>query len=310
METNFSFGVAAGWARSPERVADLCPTPITHITVGSITTLPREGNIGGTNFYVAPDGTSVNSLGLPNGGAEYWREVLPEMVELAHGADKELVASIAGFDSAEYTGLSLMAMECGVDGIELNFGCPNIWEDEKQKRILSFFPEEAGVVIGEVCGAIAPAIEISAKLSPYRVVAADGEESQRALLEEMARIISGYKHELAAVVTSNTLPNVKLFREDGRPALDVSNNIGGMAGTRLHEIAGENALLFRELLPESIKVIGCGGVQSGRTLHNFLSAGCSGVQIATAFFEHENLGVFSRILEEYVRKYADNFEIA
>jgi len=137
-------------------------THIGAITIGSITVLPRDGNAE-PRWYVG-DGYALNSFGMPNGGLEFYRTHLPEMIQIAHGADKKLSLSIAGFTTDEYIQLATMAHAARVDLIELNLGCPNISVDGVQKPIVSFDREKMAEIIDAVAGVTD--IPLMVKLSP------------------------------------------------------------------------------------------------------------------------------------------------
>lgn len=282
---------AAGWAKTVDHVKRLAEVPvITHIVAGSFTVVKREGNTGGTNFYVADDGTSTNSLGIPNGGIPYLTNRGEEMVRVAHDASKEFVLSIAGFSPNEYGLLAQAGIDIGADVVEVNAGCPNVWSGGEQKDIVSFSPPLLTSVI-EAVELTLPAdkpwwLKISPTANPK-----DRERITAVLL----------KARCSALVATNTFPNVSLYLDDDKPALDVANNYGGMAGTALKPIALSNCRHYHELLP-NLPIIGVGGVATGRDILDYRRvANCRGVQVGTAFFQNENLRVFQEMLSEYLK---------
>src|SRR3989344_4240020 len=132
-----------------EEVVDLSRTPVAVVTVGSITVEPRPGNQG--DVYCSARGQfSLNSLGLPNGGIPYYQDNLPHMTNVVRRTGKTLWVSIAGFTPEEYARLATLAVQGGADAIEINLGCPNVWQGGKQKRIACFDPRLVGEILGEV----------------------------------------------------------------------------------------------------------------------------------------------------------------
>ena len=117
-------------------VKTLVRSATSAIVVGSITLEPRPGNSG--DVFFVNNGFSLNSMGLPNPGADYYRKNLPEMVKLAHQARKPLFVSVAGFTHEEYADLTVLAFDGGADLVELNLACPNVWQGSSQKRIACF----------------------------------------------------------------------------------------------------------------------------------------------------------------------------
>lgn len=289
---------AAGWAKHREHVELLARVPdLTHIVVGSITVKPREGNTGGTAFNVAHDGTSLNSLGLPNPGMAYYEDVLPEFVGLANECGKKLVVSIAGFSTEEYVLLAKVVVGSGADACEVNLGCPNVFVAGEQKPITSYddaLVQSALLAVREVLEKTG--VELWVKLSP---------EQNPIRRIQIATWLGAIVAD--AAILTNTYPNVFLAEEDGSPLITVSNGIGGMAGTALKPIAMAMAQNIRPNVPKYTKLIGAGGVSVGADVRDYVrDAGCSGVAVGTAFFQNENPRIFGEILAEY----ADLFEAA
>lgn len=279
---------AAGWAKTVEHVRKLAKVPtLTHIVMGSFTVEPREGNTGGTNFDVAPDGTAVNSLGLPNGGIPYLEKYGAEMVRVAQDAGKASVISIAGFSPNEFGTLAKIASDLGTI-TELNVGCPNVHDTGKQKAIISYNWLDLQRTLEIVCRETIPGSHVWLKLSPY----SNPLDQDRAV-----RIVNKFSGEITTVVGCNTFPNVSLYHTDGRPYLDVASNYAGMSGTSLKPINLSQCRRYVEYLHSSISVIGAGGVASAQDATDYFRVGCQGVQIGAAFFNNENFRVFEEVAQ-------------
>jgi len=274
---------AAGWAKTVEHVRALAKVPtITHIVMGSFTIQPREGNTGGTNFDTAPDGTAVNSLGLPNGGIPYLKKHGPEMTRIAQDAGKQPVISVAGFGPSEFGTLAKLVQDLGAIA-ELNVGCPNVHDAGKQKAIISYDWLDLERTLQIVCHEATPGNPTWVKLSPY---------SNPLDLEKAARIANKFVGSLEALVGCNTFPNVSMYHDDGRPLLNVANNYAGMSGTSMKWISLSQCRKYRELVHEGISILGAGGVSGPRDVADYRRVGCEGVQIGAAFFKSENFRVF------------------
>ena len=295
----FDLMAGAGWAKTIEHVRRLAAIPyLTHIVAGSFTLDSRAGNTGGTNFDVLPDGTSTNSLGMPNGGGDYLLANLKEMVEIAHGASKKFVLNVAGFTWQEQIALITIAIKAGVDIIEENWGCPNVYgADKVQKGIISYVREAMMQFVSFVEERFGASIERWIKVSPT------SNPADRVWIADLFA-----KSSATTLVATNTFPNVYLTHGDGRPLLQVANGYGGMAGTALHWVAVSNARHYDELLrphPDK-KLIGSGGNNSYETSLDFLRIGqrMSGVQVSTAFFHREDPRVFRDIAEGWAAQQA------
>lgn len=112
------------------------------------------------------EGYALNSFGMPNGGADYYAEALPGMIDTVHVANKHLILSIAGFSVAEYARLANLAESKQVDMLEVNLGCSNVrTESDKPEPIASFNPDYMTQIVDAV--AQETDIPVSLKLSPY-----------------------------------------------------------------------------------------------------------------------------------------------
>jgi dihydroorotate dehydrogenase (fumarate) len=274
---------AAGTAKSLDDVTRLARSPVAAVTLGSITKAARDGNAG--EVYASRPGYAVNALGMPNRGAAFYREALPEMAGVAHAAGKPLVVSVAGFSPEENGELAHLAADGGCDLVELNLGCPNVWDDGEQKRIMSFDPDLVARSLQAAVGASAP---VGVKLSPL---------SDPVLLAEVAAAAAGAGARF--VVGCNTFPNGLALRPDGRPAVDVG--FGGVSGAAMKPVALGQVAQLRALLPDAVDVVGCGGVRSGRDVADLLAVGASATGLATAFWDAgEDPGVFGDLLADWL----------
>ena len=287
---------AAGWCKTIEHVTMLAKVPvITHIMMGSFTISAREGNIGGTNFFVQEDGTSFNSLGLPNGGIEYLKFCLRKMIQITHDAGKLAVINIAGDSPEEYLELAAYAFECGADIVEFNFGCPNKFSASGiQSEIASYNIDLLQRVVRLAGSEIGYGLHTWFKLSPY----ANPEERVRIA----SFIASITEMTVDRITTCNTFPNCVPRNESGALLITAKNTGGraGMAGTGLRSIALANAEHFHALLPHTCGINFAGGASSGKHLAAAHQIGCRGVQIGTAFFEGENFRIFERVATEFL----------
>lgn len=255
---------ACSVAKSPDDIRALAATNIGVVTIGTITVQPRGGNP--EPRWYAGDGFALNSFGMPGGGIEYYREHLPELTTLIHESGKRASLSIGGFSVNEYVQLAEMADATEIDFLELNLSCPNIQVDGKQKPIASFDPAYMKSIISAVETVISKPLLL--KLSPY---------SNPADLARAAEVV-GSGQSIAAVVTSNTFAN-GFFSKDSKPVVAVE--YAGVSGRSLLPIALGQVRQFRTLLPESIAVIGVGGIESSSDAEQYFVAGASAVQVAT-----------------------------
>ncbi len=291
-----TLGVAAGQVKLPSHVEPLLRVPsdiLKSITLGSYTLEPRDGNPGNafwTDEHSYP--ASLNALGLPNQGIVRAGTYFYEMARRVRESGKHFRISIAGFSPREYRVLVQQSLGIGPCEIELNLGCPNVWDGGSQKRIASFVPELIRETLEQVydVNSHTDAPSIAVKLSVY---------SDPFLLERVAEVLTEMSHVVQTVVSCNTFPNGTGYGGDGKPLIEAAEGYGGLAGNPLKHIALGQVRMLRRLLPHTIEIIGVGGIMRGKDVLDMERAGAASVQIGTAFFEHADPSVFVSIMEEY-----------
>ncbi len=276
---------AAGTCKTLEDVEKFARSAVSAIVVGSITVDARTGNEG--NVYWKGDGYSLNSLGLPNRGLGYYEKRAGWMVQTAHQAGKPLIASVAGFDDKQYALLCDRAVALGFDAVELNLGCPNVWVDGEQKKIASFDRPAISYILDAVYRLLGEDIPVGVKLSPF---------SDPTLLESVAKTFWSYP--VGYVAACNTFPNSMQLDQTGTPVISVG--LAGLSGAAMKPISIGQVTQLKRNLPSDIQMVGVGGVMNGQDITDYLNAGATAVQAATAYWNAgENPGVYGDILSTY-----------
>lgn len=274
-------GNGGGSVKTLAQVKEACRAPINRVTVGSITLDARTGNIGDTYYFHPQDLWSINSLGLPNIGIEGYGPLWREMLAVAHGEGKELWANISPFSAEESGEMADRLLCAGLDGVELNGSCPNVWDGGKQKKIPALDPEAADEmfrVTAEYVGNLEQ--QICFKLSPTRDI------------ELIRSLVSVFrKHQVTNLVACNTKGSQTGTRVDGKPALafrakegEPLLHEGGLAGAAIQVETLSTVRHLLEYMPEA-KVIGLGGIFTGVDAELYILLGCVGVQSTTGYLE-------------------------
>jgi dihydroorotate dehydrogenase (fumarate) len=112
------------------------------------------------------------------------------------------------------------------------------------------------------------AIPLMVKLSPY---------SNPAELKLVADVLTK-SNKVSAVVTSNSFPN-STMNVDGKPVIVAE--YAGFTGHSFLPIGLGQVKQFRSILPESIQVIGAGGIETKADVELYKQVGASGVQATT-----------------------------
>jgi dihydroorotate dehydrogenase (fumarate) len=284
---------AAGTCKSPDEVRRLARSAACAVVVGSVTPAARPGNAGAT--YHRGDGFSLNALGLPNRGLAYYVEHLPEMARAAHDAGKPLILSLAGFSVTDYADAAAATAATGVDLLELNLACPNVWDGGAQKRIACFDEGQTAAILNRVDRALRAAptrVGYGVKISPF---------SDPEALADIAAVLGKAVADGGGpryVCACNTFPNGLAFDEAGRPVIGVE--LAGLAGPALRPVALGQVRQLRQLLPSAVEIVGAGGVTTGRDVADFLRAGATAVQVATAFWNRDgDPAVFGAIAAQW-----------
>lgn len=269
-------------SKTMEDVEVLTKSVCGAIVVGSITTQPRKPNSGRGYWLHKERFFSLNSYGMPNGGIPYFQKHLPEMVEIAHSTNKPLIANLAGFSKEEFKTLIKLAEQSQADIAELNFGCPNVWDGGKQKRILSYHASLVKNMLHYLAKQ-PPRIKIAIKISPL----------PPDILHEVSKALvdSGI---VQIVTATNSYPNSSLTTGTQTSA-DSKDVLAGLAGRALKPISLGVVKQLHETLPKHIDIIGCGGISSANDVKDYLAAGAKAVQIATALKE-EGPSIFEKIM--------------
>lgn len=243
----------------------------------SATCSAREGNPS-PRYVPLPIG-SINSMGLPNEGYEYY---LNYAKQYDYSSKKPLFISLSGLSLAENTTMCKAFVQADLPCIlEVNFSCPNV----PGKPQLGYDME----AMENALTILAPIIKkpFGIKLPPYFDIAH---------FDTAAAIFNKFDN-LAYVTCINSVGNgLAIDFETETALIKPKDGFGGLGGLMVLNTALANVNAFYRRLPNK-QVIGVGGVTSGKEVFLHVLAGASAVQIGTTLKE-EGPTVFARILEE------------
>ena len=280
-----------GCIKTVEHVREAAMSVAGAVVVGSFTVSPRGGNKGDT-FWYNPTGT-LNSLGMPNGGMPYLVNNLSEMADICHTANKPLVVNIAGFYPDEYVVLTSLCSKLGADAIELNLGCPNVLQDDGSRKPIPSYNVELFEKILSNVGEYAQIIKpLWVKVSPNF----DGDQ-----IRKLAQIVNQYHLIIKAVTIINTVPNCYSVDEEGKSRITVG--MAGLSGPPLKYIGLGQVWQWRQALPETVSVIGVGGISKGEDVRDYAAVGASAFQVTTELLKSGDFN--PRSLERLVTEYSN-----
>ncbi|MCK1218466.1 dihydroorotate oxidase [Streptococcus uberis] len=236
----------------------------------------REGNPE-PRYSPTPLG-SINSMGLPNMGYDYYLDVVLDLEKEANS--KNHFISVVGLSPEDtHTILKTLHSSAYQGLVELNLSCPNV----PGKPQIAYDFETTEQLLTEIFSYYTKPLGV--KLPPYFDIVH---------FDQAAAIFN--KFPLAFVNSVNSIGN-GLVIDDETVIIKPKNGFGGIGGDYIKPTALANVHAFYQRLNPSIQIIGTGGVKSGRDAFEHILCGASMVQIGTALQE-EGPEIFTRITEE------------
>jgi dihydroorotate dehydrogenase len=241
-------GLAAGFDKGCGHLDALGRLGFGFVVGGTITRAPRSGNPKPRIVRSPRRGAIVNSMGLPNPGAEV---AAAQLAGARRTAPR--FASVADEDIEAATGtVELLAPH--VDGLELNASSPNApWRHDA---------EHMGVLLAAILGLTE--LPVLVKLPPFT------NDDERATVLEVARLaIDAGAHGL---VCSNTVPVAEPRLAAGR---------GGLSGAPLRKLTPRIVSEVVAATGATVPIIASGGIASADDVRACLDAGATAVEVYT-----------------------------
>ncbi len=259
-------GLAAGLDKNGEHIDALFALGFGFVEIGTVTPRPQEGNPKPRLFRLPKHGAIINRMGFNNLGVD----VLVKNVERVRHRPGPLGINIGkNKDTANEDALSdyLICMEKVyplADYITVNISSPNtaglreLQEEQALRRLVTGLREAQERLAGQHGRRVPMLVKVAPDLNDRDIDAA-------------ARVL-GELNVDGVIATNTTI---------GRPSVEsdpLSKQAGGLSGAPL---LGQSTLVLRRLrarLPESVPLIGVGGISSGADAAAKMAAGASLVQ--------------------------------
>ena len=230
---------------------------------------PKTGNPH-PNFVNLPrERISLNCMGMPNHGYQYYRNLLPYF-------QNNGVNYIISLDGSDIDKCIDMLVDYDKFAnipqvVEINLSCPNT-----SAKIPSYSLEHLDDLLGKLQIGEFPNLAIGLKLSPIL--------DPELIIKTSARInrFSSRNRWITHIVCSNSIPNGLQLDDNHNPVL--SARFGGISGYPAKLLALSNVYKLRMMLEPNIQIIGCGGVENMKDVQDYLRCGASGVQIGRAIY--------------------------
>ena len=284
-------GIAAGFDKNAEVYNPLFKLGFGFVEVGTVTPLKQYGNEKPRVFRLVEDQALINRLGFNNHGSDTILNRIKSNKKLGVlgvnvGPNK---------DSNDRLNDYLIGLEKFsevADYITINISSPNtenlrnFHEENKLKELLKSVSEKKKQLKTE--------IPIAVKISP------DINENQIDLISEIL-----LENEISAIIISNT-------SEASRETLQniQRHQKGGLSGKPIEKKSNLLISKFYHLIKGKIKIIGVGGVDSGKAAYDKFLLGADYVQLYTGMvFQGPNIaGMIKKDLKELlIRDGVKNF---
>ena len=280
-ELDNPIGMAAGFDKNAEVYNALFKLGFGFVEVGTITPLKQYGNPKPRVFRLVEDQALINRLGFNNHGADVVRNRIRSennlgLLGINIGPNKDTDDRLKDYLTGYKTFHEV------ADYITINISSPNtenlrnFHEKSKLQELLKSILREKTNLNSNT--------PIAVKISP------DINENQINLISEIL-----LENEIQAIIISNT----------SETSRDKLSNIqrhqkGGLSGKPIEEKSNVLIGKFYKLLKGKIKIIGVGGVDSGKAAYDKFKSGADFVQLYTGMvFKGPNIaGIIKKDLKE------------
>ena len=274
-------GMAAGFDKNAEVYNALFKLGFGFVEVGTITPLKQYGNPKPRVFRLVEDEALINRLGFNNHGAEIVKDRIKHNKKLGLlginiGPNKDTNDRLNDY----LIGLKTFHEEA--DYITINISSPNT------ENLRNF--HEGGKLQDLLKSVITEKKNLNSNIPIAVKVSPDISEDQ---VNQITEIL--LENEINVVIVSNTSDATR----------DKLSNIqrhqkGGLSGKPIEEKSNILINKFYKLLRGKLKIIGVGGVDSGKAAYDKFTAGADYVQIYTGMvFKGPNIaGIIKKDLKE------------
>jgi len=257
-------GLAAGFDKSAEAYNSLLRLGFGFVEIGTVTPLKQFGNPKPRIFRLKDDDALINRLGFNNAGIEIIKNRIKSndkkgILGVNIGPNKETK------DQKNDFCLGLKNFFDIADYITVNISSPNteglrdFHEQEKLKNLL--------LALNKIKKENKTDISLLLKVSP------DIEDNHISEIVDVAT-----NNDIAAIILTNTTNG---NRDNLRSK--IKKEKGGLSGKPLQEISTNMIKEFYKQLNGKIPIIGVGGIDSGKSAYEKITAGASLLQLYTGF---------------------------
>lgn len=226
----------------------------------SCTINPQNGNSLPRLYY--DDDICINSMGLPNYGHQYYSNIK---------TTKPYIQSIYPHNINDISPL----LDTNANIIEINLSCPNTSTHHKFENYEMYFDKIKQNKKDKIVGIkMAPIFDIN-----------DYKHMSNLLL----------KYDMNFITCSNTIPNCLVVDHNTQQTVIHPNN--GLGGMSFKHISLANVYNFHKILNNKIDIIGCGGINNGKDVIDYILCGAKCIQLGSVLLR-KGINVFNDIHNE------------
>ena len=273
-------GLAAGFDKSAEVYNSLFKFGFGFIEVGTVTPKRQLGNPKPRIFRLEKDKALINRLGFNNHGSEIIFKRISEnqpdgFLGINIGPNKDT----RNKEEDYFTCLSRVSVDA--DYITINISSPNteglrnFHNQEEMKKLL--------VGLNKIKKEKKIKLPIAIKISP------DIYEKD---IERIVELVKSQK--IQGIIVSNTTDNNRENLSDMK-----KNEAGGLSGQPLKNLSTDLVKKFYKETKGEVKIIGVGGVDSGESAFEKITAGADAVQLYTGMV-YKGPGIVKEIKKELI----------
>jgi len=257
-------GLAAGFDKSAEAYNSLFKLGFGFVEIGTVTPIKQLGNPKPRIFRLEQDAALINRLGFNNDGIDIIKERIKSegkkgILGINIGPNKDTK------DQKNDFCLGLKNFFDIADYITINISSPNtegLRDFHDQEKLLDLV-----ISLNKIKKDNETNIPLLLKISP---------DINKSHISEIAN--AAIKNNISAIILTNTTNGnrenlISKFKEEE----------GGLSGDPLHQISNNIIKNFYKELKNKIPIIGVGGVNSGKTAYEKITAGASLLQLYTGF---------------------------
>lgn len=240
----------------------------------TITLNPRTGN-SKPRYY---DNTylSINSMGLPNMGFNYYNDYNLSRQKSILYKSKPFFMSISTMNFTDTNNMLLQLQNNsfnGISGIEFNISCPNI-EGKGQlgydhEQLDSFLTNLSEINLFDISR---NNLAIGLKMSPY---------FDKYQFEQISDIIKKYPRIDFLTCINGIGRGLVVDFLNETSVIKPNNGLGGLGGSVVKPVGLSNTYQFKQIFGDKIDIVGCGGVSNAMDAFEYILSGASCVSVGT-----------------------------